>query len=68
MAPSGSDRMLNGRPVVLIGVDRRGDGRDNGARWRLPHASEQEEDRDVEEDVSSVGHGRSAELQPPRGL
>jgi hypothetical protein len=55
-------------PVVAIGVGRHGVGRDNGVRRRLPRASEQEEERDVEEDVSSVGHGCSAELQPPRGL
>jgi hypothetical protein len=35
VAPSGSRRRLNGNPVVAIGVDRHGDGRDNGVRWHL---------------------------------
>jgi hypothetical protein len=43
-------------------------GRDNGARRHLPRASEQEEERGLEEDVGSVSHGCSTELQPPRGL
>jgi len=27
---------MKGSPVVLIGVDRRRVGRENGVRWRLP--------------------------------
>jgi hypothetical protein len=36
MVPSASRRTLNGSAVVVIGVDRRAIGRDNGARWCLP--------------------------------
>jgi hypothetical protein len=31
--------MLNGSPVVAIGVDRHGDGSDNSVRWLLAHAA-----------------------------
>jgi hypothetical protein len=38
-AHSESRRALNGSPVVVIGVDRHGVGRDNSARLRLPYPS-----------------------------
>jgi hypothetical protein len=34
-APPGPMRTMKCSPVVVIGVDRHGVGRDNGARWRL---------------------------------
>ena len=54
--------MLKRNPVVLIGVGRRGVGRDNGARWLIPpsHRVEQRYSPKAEKTCSHLPHPPNA--------